>query len=114
MNAVAGERRENGAVIIDRAAFAFDLALECRACRRMRAQHLHLDSARYGAVVGDPRLGPQVLARIIGKQAHSFVTRPAVPALGDGATLKSALDEVAAAKCVADINVPVADPEVEI
>src|SRR4029079_5201036 len=68
------------------------------------------------AVFGAPVLAPQTLAGVIGEQAQALVARSAhaVPTLGHAAAAEDALDSVAPGKLLADVNVPVANPEIEV
>src|SRR4029079_2015968 len=84
----ARHRGQDGPVVINCAALALDLALEGRARRAVRAQHLDLDPARLPAVAGDPGLRPQILARVIGKQAEPLVMGAGtLPPFGDAAAV---------------------------
>src|SRR5690348_10084570 len=81
----ARHRRQDRTIVIDGPALALDLALERRGLRRVRPQHLELDASGHRAVVGHPSLGPQVLARVIGEEAHALAARNVVPKFGDPA-----------------------------
>src|SRR4029078_2867398 len=92
----ARRRGQVGPIVIDRAAPARDLALEGRARRAVRAQHLDLDPARLPAVAGHPGLGPQIPALVIGEQGDAVVAGVpgTLPPFDDSAAVDNALDHV--------------------